>query len=260
MKINSVVVFLLHAFAFSFLCVDLSRAQTPLQSEVKVETLDLFDKSRNRSVPVALYSSDFQSDKSKSKKKKLAIINHGYGMKNTDYSFLAETLLANDYFVASIQHELPTEEAMPTTGKPSEVRRPFWERGAANILFIIEELKKSHLELDFKNLLLLGHSNGGDTVMLFAEKYPKLAKKIISLDNRRMPLPHTKKTRILTIRSSDQPADEGVLPNAEEQKRFKIKIVKLQNTIHNDMWDGATTEQKREMSEIIANFLKAKFN
>lgn len=253
MKINSVVIFLLHAFAFGFLCVDLSNAQSPVQSKVKIETLDLFDEKRNRSVPVAFYLSDFQSGKTK--RKKLAIINHGYGMKNTDYKFLAETLLANGYFVVSIQHELPTDEPMPTAGKPSEVRRPFWERGAANILFVIEKLKKSHPELDFKNLLLAGHSNGGDTVMMFGEKYPKLARKIISLDNRRMPLPRTKKTRILTIRSSDQKADEGVLPTAEERKRFKIKIVKLQNTIHNDMWDGATSEQKLEISGIISNFL-----
>lgn len=258
MKINSVIIFLLHAFAFNLLSVNLSKSQTPVQVRVKVETLSLFDKSRNRSVPVGLYLSDSQLGKSKTKKLKLAIINHGYGMKNTDYSFLAETLVANGYFVAGIQQELPTDEPMPTVGKPSEVRRPFWERGVENILFVIEELKKLYPELDTKNLLLAGHSNGGDTVMLFAEKYPTRVKKIISLDNRRMPLPRRKRLEILTIRSSDQTADDGVLPTDEEQKKFKIKIVKLANTIHNDMWDGATFEQKREMSEIIANFLSDK--
>ena len=179
-------------------------------------------------------------------------------MKNTEYSFIAETLVAQDYFVASIQHELPTDEPMPTIGKPAEVRRPNWERGASNILFVIEELKKSRPELDFKNLLLVGHSNGGDTAMLFAEKYPKRAGKIISLGNRRMTLPHVKRPQILSIRSSDQAADEGVLPTAEEQEKFGIKIIKLKNTVHNDMWDGATVEQKARNHEIILSFLQSK--
>lgn len=127
-----------------------------------------------------------------------------------------------------------------------------------NILFVIGELKKMRRDFDFKNLLLVGHSNGGDMTMLFAEKYSKLVKRIISLDNRRMPLPRAKKPQILSIRSSDQPADKGVLPSAEEQKKFGIKIVKLENTIHNDMWDGATDEQKREINRIISDFLETR--
>lgn len=222
---------------------------------IKIESLNLFDKIRNRSVPVALYQPVSSSGKSKAKLK-LAVLNHGYGMKNTEYSFVAETLVAHGYLVASIQHELPTDEAMPTTGEPSIVRRPFWERNVQNILFVIEELKKLKPDLDFKNLLLVGHSNGSDTAMMFAEKYPKSVKKVISLDNRRMVIPRLKKPRILSIRSSDQQADEGVLPNEKEQKKFKIKIVKLANTRHDDMWDGGSAEQKREISKIISDFIQ----
>lgn len=225
------------------------------QTAAKIENLNLFDKIRNRSVPVVLYSSAPESRKSKAPKPKLAIISHGYGMKNTEYSFIADTLVAHGYFVASIQHELPTDAPMPTTGKPAEVRRPNWERGVQNIIFVIEELKRTRPELDFKNLLLVGHSNGGDMTMLFAEHYPKRARKIISLDNRRMPLPRVRHPQILTIRSSDQQADAGVLPTLAEQKKFDIKIVKLESTIHNDMWDGGSDEQKREISQIISGFL-----
>lgn len=267
MKRKLVIILFLNLLVFVFLTAGQAEAQTALDgqenkanrnSSIKTESLDLFDKSRNRSVPVALYSPVSESGKPKAKKLKLAIINHGYGMKNTEYSFIAETLLRHGYSVASIQHELPTDEPMPMTGKPSEVRRPFWERGAANILFVIEELKKLKPELDFKNLLLAGHSNGGDMAMLFAEKYPKSVKKLISLDNRRMRLPRLKSPRILSIRSSDQTADEGVLPTPAEQKKFKIKIVKLDRTIHNDMWDGASREQKLEMSRIISDFLEVR--
>lgn len=260
LKLKSLVIFLLAFFiAVGFCTVKAAAQQTGRvisnPPEIKTGSLELFDQKRNRRVPVAIYFPARQKNSAQKKRLKLAILNHGYGMKNTDYSFIAETLAARGYFVAGIQHELSTDEPMPTVGKPSEVRRPFWERGVQNILFVIEELKRTKPELDFKNLLLAGHSNGGDTVMLFAQKYPKLARKIITLDNRRMALPRAKRPQILSIRSSDQPADKGVLPDEKEQKTFGIKIVKLPNTIHNDMWDGATDAQKREINDIISEFL-----
>ncbi|WP_461139614.1 hypothetical protein [Spirosoma pomorum] len=41
--------------------------------------------------------------------------------------------------------------------------------------------------------------------------------------------------RILSIRSSDQVADKGVLATVEEQKQFGIRIIQLPATLHNDM-------------------------
>jgi pimeloyl-ACP methyl ester carboxylesterase len=263
MRIKLVVIFFLYSpaiFGWNIRPVtaqsfpEKSNGNTSAQNSVKAETLNLFDKTRNRAVPVALYSPASVSGKSKAKLK-LAILNHGYGMKNTEYSFLAEMLVARGFLVASIQHEISGDEPIPTVGKPSEVRRPNWERSVRNILFVIDELKKIRPRLDFKNLLVVGHSNGGDAVMLFAEKYPPKAAKIISLDNRRMPIPRIKKPQILSIRSSDQMADEGVLPTADEQKKLGIEIVKLKNTKHDEMWDGASIEQKQEISRIISSFL-----
>jgi len=125
-----------------------------------------------------------------------------------------------------------------------------------NMLFVRQQLQQQYPDLDVRHLLLVGHSNGGDMAMLFAHEHPRLVESIISLDNRRMPLPRTRHPRILSIRSSDQVADEGVLPTDAEQKTFGIKTVKLPATIHNDMWDGATEAQKLEMSKIISNFLE----
>lgn len=79
--------------------------------------------------------------------------------------------------------------------------------------------------------------------------------KIISLDNRRMELPRTKQPRIYSLRSSDQPADEGVLPTIEEQEKFGIKIIKLPNTIHNDMNDRGNNKQKKEINNYVMAFL-----
>jgi len=228
------------------------------QSEIETESLSLIDKSRNREVPVKLYSpiSVIKTSKAKKPKLKLAIISHGYGGKNTEYSFIANNLVAHGYLVVSIQHELPSDEPIARTGNFLETRKPNWERGVQNILFVIQELKKTKPNLGFKNLLLVGHSNGGDMSMLFAQEHPKLVSKVVSLDNRRMPFPRTKKLRILSLRSSDQIADAGVLPTQAEQEKFRMKIIKLKDTIHNDMWDGASEKQKQEMNQIISSFLE----
>ena len=70
-----------------------------------------------------------------------------------------------------------------------------------------------------------------------------------------MELPRTKQPRIYSLRSSDQPADEGVLPTLMDQKKFEIKIIKLPNTIHNDMNDRGNTRQKKEINNYIMEFL-----
>jgi predicted dienelactone hydrolase len=80
--------------------------------------------------------------------KKLSLFSHGYGQnKGGDYlaySYLSEVLASKGFFVVSIQHELATDSLLPLTGNPQIVRRPFWERGAENILFVINELKRTN--------------------------------------------------------------------------------------------------------------------
>lgn len=222
-----------------------------------LDTVKLFDKVRQREVPIAIYK---PNDNKKFDQRKVIIFSHGYGQnKGRDYlaySYLTGYLASRGYFVVSIQHEISTDSLMPLTGSPQVVRRPFWERGADNILFVINELKKTNPELDFKHITLIGHSNGADMTALFPQKYPNLAYKIITLDNRRMELPKTGEVKVYSIRSSDQKADEKVLPTEEEQKKFSIKIVKLKNTIHNDMDDHANNEQREEIRNYVTTFLK----
>ncbi|SFP98826.1 alpha/beta hydrolase family protein [Hymenobacter arizonensis] len=217
-----------------------------------VEPLALFDEARQRSIPVAVY----QPRRRSKAPLKAAIFSHGYGGQHTGYSFLAQNLVAHGYLVASIQHELPTDAPLPMTGNVRETRLPNWERGVQNILFVRQELQKKYPKVDFSQLLLVGHSNGGDMAMLLAEKHPELVQQIISLDNRRVPFPRARQPRVLSLRSSDQVADDGVLPTPAEQQLYGTTIVTLPNTIHNDMWDGATEAQKQEMNSIISRFLE----
>jgi dienelactone hydrolase len=224
---------------------------------VRLDSLELFDSGRNRKIPVALYLPVVSV---KIKNQKLIIVNHGYDQNksgsNKEYSYLTEKLAAKGYFVASIQHELPTDDLLPKTGVPQVVRLPMWTRGVENILFVLNNLKKAYPELDFKHLTLLGHSNGGDMSMLFATKYPKLVDKVISLDNRRVAFPRTKQPKIYSLRSIDQVADDGVLPSAEEQKMYGIKIIMLPNTIHNDMDNNASELQRKEINDYVMGFLR----
>lgn len=225
------------------------------QFDVKTDTLNLFDKSRNRIIPIAFY----KPATDKTTKQKIVLFSHGYGENkggdNLVYSYLTENLALNGYFVASIQHELSTDSLLAMTGIPQITRRSNWERGAANILFVLNELKKTETELDYSHLTLIGHSNGGDMTALFAQKYPNLVDKIITLDNRRMALPRTNQPKIYSIRSSDLPADENVLPNSEDQKKFRMQIVKLKNTKHNEMDNDANKEQRKEINDYILTFL-----
>lgn len=224
--------------------------------EIKLDSSNWLDNSRNRLIPVAFY---FPIVNDKISNQQLVIISHGYGENkpkaNKSYSYLTEKLASKGYYVVSIQHELPTDDLLPLTGIPQIVRRSNWERGAENILFVLNELKKIKPELDFKHVNLIGHSNGGDMTVLFAHKYPKLVDKIISLDNRRMEFPRTSQPKIYSLRSNDQPADEGVLPTVAEQEKFGIKIIKLPNTIHNDMNDRGNKKQKREINAYVLGFL-----
>ena len=224
--------------------------------EVKSDSANWLDSSRNRLIPVAFYNSIV---KDKIRNQQLVIVSHGYGENkpgaNKSYSYLTKKLASKGYYVVSIQHELPTDDLLPLTGIPRVVRRSNWERGAENILFVLNELKKIKPELDFKHVNLIGHSNGGDMTVLFVQKYPDLVNKIISLDNRRMELPRTSQPKIYSLRSSDQPADEGVLPSIVEQEKFGIKIIKLANTIHNDMNDRGSKKQKREINMYVMGFL-----
>jgi pimeloyl-ACP methyl ester carboxylesterase len=223
--------------------------------EVKLDSLELFDKVRNRKIPVAIYHP--KSD-TKINNQQLIIFSHGYGENkggdNRIYSYLTEHLASLGYFVISIQHELPTDDLLPMEGDLKVTRRPNWERGTQNILYVLNEFKTIKPELDFKHLTLIGHSNGGDMTALFATKYPKLVYKIITMDNRRMPLPRVKHPIIYTLRSGNYEADKDVLPNEQEQKKYGM-TVQFTSINHSDMDNDATTEERKIIFTHIEKYL-----
>lgn len=209
---------------------------------LEIKTLDMFDESRGKNIPVVVY-------KGETTNKHVVIISHGYGAKNTEYSFIADTLAARGYFVASIQHDLETDKPLPTTGNLFDRRKPLWEHGAQNILFVISELKKLEPQLDLSKVILIGHSNGGDMSMMFATLHPEIVSKIISLDSRRYPFPRNPKLEILRFVASDDEPDEEVVPESG------VQVVYVKGARHIDLCDRGSSQIKDEIKKSIIQFL-----
>jgi len=218
-------------------------------------TMDLYDESRERPIPLAIYSSLQGAEKSK-----VVIMNHGYdfnrGGAYKDYSAISQKLASEDCYVISIQHELADDDLLAMDGNLYETRMPNWQKGVKNILFTINEMKQIRPDLDWDNVSLVGHSNGGDMAMLFAKEYSQYIKKAISLDHRRVPIPLTFTPKLYSLRGCDYDEDEGVLPSAENQKKYNITIIKLDDIKHSDMDNKGTPEQLARIHEYLIRFLK----
>jgi pimeloyl-ACP methyl ester carboxylesterase len=187
----------------------------------------------------------------------VVILNHGNTVKFTEYSFLANLFAIRGYMVVSIQHDLETDEPMVTkVGEEYVGRRPQYNRGIANIKFAIDELKKVQPYADYAHLTMVGHSNGGDISMYFAKRYPDLIKRVVTLDNLRVPILTDGKFKILSFRSKDPvfKPDPGVIPDDEICAKVGITVVRTPFQ-HTDMSDRGPDEVKSNIQGILDKFL-----
>jgi hypothetical protein len=187
----------------------------------------------------------------------VAVLNHGNTVKSTEYSFLANVFAARGYIVMSIQHDLPTDPPMVTkAGELYVGRLPQIQRGVANIKFAVEEMKKVQPNAEYDHLTIVGHSMGGDITMYFAKQYPEHVKKVVTLDNLRVPFITSGNFKILSFRSSDPQfkTDPGVIPTEDEQQKAGITVVKTKFQ-HNDMRDTGSEEAKASIESMLDKFL-----
>ena len=135
-------------------------------------------------------------------------------------------------------------------------RTEVYERGEANILFVVGELKKLQPNADYDHLTLVGHSNGGDIAMYCAKQHPELVSKVVTLDNLRVPFVLRDKLKILSFRSKDPnfKTDPGVLPTPEQAKADGIDIVNTQFQ-HTDMSDRGPDSVKETIQATLDQFL-----
>jgi hypothetical protein len=187
----------------------------------------------------------------------VAILNHGNTVKNTEYLFLTNVLAARGYLAISPQHDLPTDPPMVTkVGELYVGRLPQIQRGVANIKFAMEEMKKVQPNADYNRVTMVGHSMGGDISMYFAKQYPDEIKKVVTLDNLRVPFLTEGKFKILSFRSKDPQfkTDPDVIPREEQREHAGITVVQTPFQ-HNDMRDTGPDEAKNSIQSMLDKFL-----
>src|ERR1700758_1163060 len=188
----------------------------------------------------------------------VAIINHGNTVKFTEYSFLANLFAARGYLVVSIQHDLPTDAPMVTkVGELYVGRQPQYERDIANIRFAVDEMRQVQANADYDHLTMVGHSMGADVSLYFARMYPDKIKKVVTLDNLRVPFMTDGKFKILSFRSHDPvfKPDPGVIPDEEQCEKAGITVVRT-DFQHNDMPDTGPDEAKASIQGMLDKFLE----
>ena len=227
---------------------------------IRHESITFYDASRDNrpvAVDIAVRRDKEMQANAGMIKLPVAVFNHGNTVKNTEYSFLANVMAARGYEVVSIQHDLPTDPPMVTkVGELYVGRLAQIQRGVANIRFAVEEMKKLQPNADYDHLTVVGHSMGGDITMYFAKQYPDEVKKVVTLDNLRVPFITSGKFKILSFRSKDPQfkTDPGVIPSDEECEKLGITVVKT-TFQHNDMRDTGSEEAKASIQGMLDKFL-----
>jgi hypothetical protein len=224
---------------------------------IKHETIAFHDPARNNrlvAVDVAVRRDKEMQANAGMITLPVAVINHG----NTEYSFLANAFAARGYMAISPQHDLPTDPPMVTkVGELYVGRLPQIQRGVDNIHFAIAQMKKIQANADYAKVTMVGHSMGGDISMYFAKEYPDEIKKVVTLDNLRVPFLTDGKFKILSFRSKDTQfkPDPGVVPDDELCEKSGITVVNT-GYQHNDMRDTGPDAAKSSIQTMLDKFLE----
>ena len=228
---------------------------------IRHETLTFYDASRNNrpvQVDVAVRRDKEMQANAGMITLPVAILNHGNTVKFTEYSFLANVFAARGYISISIQHDLPTDPPMVTkVGELYVGRQPQYLRGVANIRFAVAEMEKVQPNADYDHLTIVGHSAGADISMYFAKLHPELVKKVVTLDNLRVPFITDGRFKILTFRSKDPQfkTDPGVIPTEEMCEKAGITVVRT-DFQHNDMRDTGPDTAKESIQGMLDKFIQ----
>ncbi|EKE86994.1 alpha/beta hydrolase [Idiomarina xiamenensis] len=215
----------------------------------------LYDESRDRHIPIEVSYPNQNEHCNQAQKCSVALLSAGYGVSHTKYTFLSDHLNQLGYMVVAIGHELENDPPLSVSGNLYEARSENWMRGSETLEFIKYRLAPTYQHYNFNDLLLIGHSNGGDISSWLANADKDYIVTLITLDHRRVPLPRRKGINVLSIRGSDYPADEGVLPSKKEAKKYSMCVKEIPESRHNDMTDYGPKWLKDEITNVIDNFL-----
>jgi pimeloyl-ACP methyl ester carboxylesterase len=184
----------------------------------------------------------------------VAILSPGYGLAGSDYAFVTRHLSGMGYLVVALQDSAggaSLDRDAPISPQVQAMARV----ASRSISGVIDEAAPRYPQFDWRRLLLVGHSLGGDSSAQFAADHPDRVSGLISLDSRRVALPRSTGIHVLTIRASDTTADPGVLPDEEERRRYGSCVVRIEGARHNDMQDAGSEELKAGILSAIDTFL-----
>jgi hypothetical protein len=232
------------------------------------------DHVRNRSIPVIVYLPQDITGKINTIIYSPGYVEQGFfsefekGVRSWPYknnTYLAKFFTESGYAFVSIQHDILGDKDGIETLDQKEiqaiVRKPLWERGVKNILFVAKELEKQNLDLNLEKFIIGGHSNGGDIAKYFANLYPDMVSHLIVCDGRRCPISHQANLKILMFEANDTSTDIGVIPNEGTEvnpRRTNLEwvIVKPKNALHKSYSDdGEDDEIKKQVCRTIDWFL-----
>jgi len=215
----------------------------------------IYDESRDRDIPIDVLYPIEKEHCNKTQQCSVALLSAGYGVSHTKYAFLSKQLNQLGYMVVAIGHELENDPPLSVSGDLYETRSENWIRGAETLDFIKHNLAFTYPNYNFNNLLLIGHSNGGDISSWLANAGKDYIDTVITLDHRRVPLPREKDINVLSIRGSDYPADDGVLPSPKEAQEYRMCVTEIPESRHNDMSDYGPKWLKDEINTVVRSYL-----
>ncbi|KZN45524.1 alpha/beta hydrolase [Pseudoalteromonas luteoviolacea] len=223
-------------------------------STAKFESL--YNQQRHRAVPVQLVQPQDPTSCTTQKPCPVAFISAGYGVSHKAYQFISKQLSAQGYLSVAIKHELKSDPPLSVSGDLYQTRQENWQRGVVTLQFIRSQLMKTMTHYNFDQILLVGHSNGGDLSALLINQGTDFISGLVTLDHRRVPLPRDKQVSVLSIRASDFPADKGVMHTEQEQALYGSCIIKIPNAKHNDMTDSGPKWLKEKIAKMLRGHLQ----
>ncbi|GGB99224.1 hypothetical protein GCM10011572_21470 [Pseudoduganella buxea] len=184
----------------------------------------------------------------------VAVLSPGYGFAGADYAFVTRQLNGMGYLVMALRDSAggaQLDRNAPIAPQVQSMARAT----STSIAAAVDATAPRFPQFDWRRLVLVGHSLGGDSSAQFAADYPARVTALISLDSRRVALPRTAGIRVLTIRASDTAADAGILPDEQERRRFGTCVVHFHGARHNDMQDAGSEALKTGIVSAIGTFL-----
>ncbi|CAH7484740.1 Alpha/beta hydrolase [Vibrio chagasii] len=226
-----------------------------LSLPTSAESMVIVDSERDRHIPVEIVLPQDSESCTTTEQCDVAFISAGNRVPFTKYSFVGEMLNDRGYMTIYVDHELPSDPPLSKTGDLYETRIENWTRGAKTLNVLQHELASRFPAYDFDKLTLVGHSNGGDISTWLSNENKSYVSQLITLDHKRVTLPKSENIRVLSIRATEYPTKEGVLPTESEQKQYGSCVVEIPDSKHMDLSDYGSNLAKQSTNDIIVGFL-----